>query len=140
MGPKKCQQQESRKIIFLFKKIKKTDFRDNFILFVTPFWPYFLNHLSYRSETFTQNRRRWVLQKMSTVGISQNNFYKDFQIISPNSLKMRGVPLNLSKKGLMTKWQYIQSNFVWSEFIEKRGMGFHPLGHQTIQTVMDVRL
>ena len=100
---KKYQPQESRKIIFQFKKIKKTDFQDNFLLFLTPFWSYHLNHLSYRSETLTQNGCRWALQKMSTTGISQNNFYKDFLIISPNSLKMRGVPLNLSKKGLMTK-------------------------------------
>ena len=59
---KKYQPQESRKIIFQFKKIKKTDFLDNFLLFLTPFWSYHLNHLSYRSETLTQNGRRLALK------------------------------------------------------------------------------
>ena len=53
---------------------KKTDFRDNFVLFGTPFGPYLLNRLSYRSQTLTQNGRRWAFQKMSTTGISQNYF------------------------------------------------------------------
>ena len=48
---------------FSILKNKKTDFRDNFVLFGTPFGPYLLNRLSYRSETLTQNGRRWALKK-----------------------------------------------------------------------------
>ena len=58
------------------KKIKKNSFLDNFRVFLTPFVPYLINHLSYRSEIFTQNRLRAALQKKSTTGVSQNYFSK----------------------------------------------------------------
>ena len=47
-----------------------------FEFFLTPFVPYLINHLSYRSEIFTQNRLRAALQKKSTTGVSQNYFSK----------------------------------------------------------------
>ena len=74
-GPfKKCQLQESPKIIFLFWKNKKLIFGTIFAFFGALIWPYLLNHSRYRPKISTQNRLQWALQKMLTTWMSQNYF------------------------------------------------------------------